>query len=504
MKWKLEIARKVLYALILFSLFTNPAFSLSQSKAQKIDALLKKCYENGQFNGSVLVAENGKVIYNEAFGIANPESKEKLKNNTAYNLASVTKQFTCMGIMLLKERGDLSYEDDIQKYIPELPYMGITIRNLMNHTSGLPDYIRLFSQKWDTTATEPAKKKIATNDDVIEMLKQYNLPLLFKPGEQWRYSNTGYIMLASIVARASGEEFDQFMKKNIFEPLKMENTLVYSKFKDQKMAHRAYGFRLSLDGSEHLLNDVGFLDGVAGDGAIYSTTEDLFKWDQALYAEKLIKGETLEEAFKPVTLKNDSTVYYGFGWGIDTTGNKIAVRHTGGWVGFRTIIVRELEDKNTVVLLSNNTVTPTTTISNAIRNILHNRDYAPPKISIAQVIGKTVLNSGIEEAIQQYHKLKTSHRDTYDFRENQLNRLSYQLLEIKKVKEAIEIFKLNVEAFPEAFNPYDSLGEAYMINGDKKLAIKNYAKSLTLNPDNATAIDMLYKIKGNNPKPGTN
>lgn len=353
MKWKLEIARKVLYALILFSLFTNPAFSLSQSKAQKIDALLKKCYENGQFNGSVLVAENGKVIYNEAFGIANPESKEKLKNNTAYNLASVTKQFTCMGIMLLKERGDLSYEDDIQKYIPELPYMGITIRNLMNHTSGLPDYIRLFSQKWDTTATEPAKKKIATNDDVIEMLKQYNLPLLFKPGEQWRYSNTGYIMLASIVARASGEEFDQFMKKNIFEPLKMENTLVYSKFKDQKMAHRAYGFRLSLDGSEHLLNDVGFLDGVAGDGAIYSTTEDLFKWDQALYAEKLIKGETLEEAFKPVTLKNDSTVYYGFGWGIDTTGNKIAVRHTGGWVGFRTIIVRELEDKNTVVLLSN-------------------------------------------------------------------------------------------------------------------------------------------------------
>lgn len=171
MKSKLEIARKVLYALILFSLFTNPAFSLSQSKAQKIDALLKKCYENGQFNGSVLVAENGKVIYNEAFGIANPESKEKLKNNTAYNLASVTKQFTCMGIMLLKERGDLSYEDDIQKYIPELPYMGITIRNLMNHTSGLPDYIRLFSQKWDTTATEPAKKKIATNDDVIEMLK---------------------------------------------------------------------------------------------------------------------------------------------------------------------------------------------------------------------------------------------------------------------------------------------------------------------------------------------
>jgi len=483
----------LLLNLLILALVFAPRVFYAQTKSEKIDALISQCYANGQFNGSALVAEHGKIIYNKAYGLANFATEEKAQPQTAYNLASVTKQFTAMAIMILRERGVLSYQDDLRKYLPALPYEGVTIRHLLTHTSGMPDYIGLFEQKWDTTSSRD-ERKIVSNADIIDMLAAHRPPMLFKPGERWEYSNTGYALLYSIVEKAAGESADQFLKKNIFDPLHMRRTLVYSKIKDQKIENRAFGFSMSLDGLQHRLNDLGYLDGIAGDGSIYSTTEDLFKWDQALYTEKLVKQSTLQEAFVPVRLNNDSTFDYGFGWGIHIRDGKKVVEHSGGWVGFRTVIVREIEDKNTIILLTNNSASATGALSAAISNILHDRPFEVPKKSIAQVLGKAILQKDVEAALAQYRELKERQADAYDFGERELNGLGYQLLELKKLREAIAVFSLNVETYPQSFNVYDSLGEAYMANGDKDLAIANYQKSVQLNPQNANGIAMLKKL----------
>jgi len=481
--------------LFAFAVCNPNSSSFAQSKAEKIDNLMQACYKNGQFNGAVLVAEHGKVIYDKSFGIANIETKEKIKPNSQFRLGSVSKQFTSMAIMMLKERGKLNYDDDIRKFLPELPYPGITIRHLLTHTSGLPDYMMLFDENWDQDKEDASERKIATNKDALNLFAKYHPEVLFKPGEQWEYSNTGYVMLALVIERASGKEFDQFLNDNIFKPLRMSHTLVFSPLKDHKMERRVYGYQLELDGVTYSENDFNYLNGIAGDGGIYSTTKDLFKWDQSLYTEKLVNKSTLKEAFTPVKFNNDSTYKYGFGWRIDKTkGGKMKVSHTGGWVGFRTSIDREIEHKNTIIILTNHSSIYRNEIRTAIANILHNHEYILPKISIAQVIGQTLMKSGVDSAIKKYHELKREYPDKYNFSERELNNLGYQLIGMSRINEAIEIFKLNVKEYPDAYNTYDSLGEAYMLNGEKDLAIKNYAQSLVLNSKNVNAIKKLCKI----------
>ena len=484
------------FLLLILTLVVKAQTCFAQTKAQKLDNLITTCYENGQFNGVVFLAEHGNIIYQKALGIANYKTKEQLSLDSQFRLASVSKQFTAMAIMMLKEEDKLTYEDDIRKHIPELPYGFITIRNLLNHTSGLPDYVTMFNKHWEKTQENSSAKKVAANNDAIELLAKHKPTVHFTPGDRWEYSNTGYVILASIVERVSGEEFDNFLKLHVFSPLKMTRTLVYSPIHDQQMEDRVYGYRLALDGSSTTPNDHHYLNGIAGDGGIYSTIGDLFKWDQALYTEKLVNRSTLEEAFQPVTLNNDSTHNYGFGWGIgETKAGKKRVSHSGGWVGFRTYIHREIEDRNTFIILTNHSSSYLNSIRQEILNILHDREYTIPKISIAGILAKTLRNEGLDRAIHQYHHLKVEEIDKYNFAERELNTLGYHYLQNNSFDIAITIFKLNVEVYPEAYNVYDSLGEAYMKAGKLELAIKNYQKSVELNPDNTNAVDMLKKLK---------
>lgn len=468
------------------------------TKEAKFDALFKHCKANRQFNGNVLVAEKGKIIYHRAIGIAAYNPVKPLQIDSQFRLGSVTKQFTAMAIMILKEKGKLDYKDDIRKYLPELPYKDITIHHLLTHTSGMPDYITLFRKHWDPDKKKPAEKKLADNDDVIKLLAKYHPAVLFKPGEKWRYSNTGYVLLASIVSRAAKEPFEKFLHNNIFKPLDMTRSLVYSAIRDDPMKDRVYGYRLALESSDYLPNDFNYMNGIAGDGAVYSTTSDLLRWDRALDTEKLVSKETMELAFTPVTLNDGSTFDYGYGWGIEKTktGEK-RVRHGGGWVGFVTFIARDIEEDNTIILLTNHSSRYLTAIRKAVDNILHDTPYTLPKLPISRVIAKTILAKDIQSAIQQYHQLKKSSPDKYNFGERELNALGYRLIQLEKVVEAIEIFKLNVELFPKVWNTYDSLGEAYMLNGNVKLSIVNYKKSLELNPKNTNAIEKLKQLNKN-------
>lgn len=282
--------------ILAFSCFCSQAFA--QHTESQLDSLFNKLYTEGKFNGNVLVAEKGQVLYQRSFGMASLDQKRPLNKESIFELASVSKQFTAMGIMILKKKGALSYEDSLRKFFPELPYEQITIRHLLNHTSGLPDYMELFEEYWDSS-------KIATNRDMIGLLAQYKPKILFNPGEKYEYSNTGYALLASIIEKASGKSYGKFLDEAIFKPLKMSNTLVLSRRFDNKVPENyAYGYVKQKTDNTFILPDehpdyeafVKALDGIQGDGTVNSTTGDLFLWDRALHDHALLTQEEWFEA----------------------------------------------------------------------------------------------------------------------------------------------------------------------------------------------------------------
>ncbi|GAB4036683.1 hypothetical protein GCM10028809_49670 [Spirosoma gilvum] len=294
------------------------------------------------FNGVVLVADQGKIRYKKALGVANIETAEPLTLQSAFNLASVSKQFIAMMVMQLQERGKLIYDESVQAYMPDFPYSGISVRDLLNHTSGLPEYFDLAQKYLGPLDT-------LTNDGLIQLLHQYQPPLVFQPGDRWEYSNTGYVVLGTIITKVSGMPIEKFFEQAIVRPLKLKNTYIYYHKSSTVPRNRVYGFRR--ENGRNVQDDLIRVDGVVGDGNVYSSAEDLLAWSQALYTEKLLKTSTLQEAFTPVKLNDGTTYPYGFGWMIEEGGK--VLMHTGGWVGFRTLILRYIDKKQTLIVLAN-------------------------------------------------------------------------------------------------------------------------------------------------------
>ncbi len=352
------------YLILLFI----PIFSLAQpvpplQLEKKIDSLFsaqKDPIATG-FSGVVLVAENGKPIYQKVFGYRDFANQTLLQISDIFEMASVSKQFTAMIIMMLKEKGKLNYDDLVEKYL-SIPYKGITIRHLLTHTSGLPDYQDIMDKYWDKT-------KVAGNEDCIAYLNKYAPPKLSEPGTKYAYSNTGYLILASLAEKASGKDFIELCRKWIFEKLKMKNTNIrtleekkattnfaighiYVKEKSQpSLLAGRYVRADSFPSSDYTI----WLGNRKGPGRISSTAADLLIWDKALYTDKLIKQATLQEAFSPMQLKDGTFSNYGFGWMLrtDSTLGKI-VYHTGDNPGYKTQIIRYMDKKKTIIILSNN------------------------------------------------------------------------------------------------------------------------------------------------------
>lgn len=456
---------------------------------------LSKLNKRGQFNGNALIIENGEIVFQGALGIGNIDPIDSLKLNSVFRLGSVSKQFTAMGIMILKENGKLSYDQDIRDFIPELPYQEITIRHLLNHTSGLPDYAMMMDEHWKIDlAYDNPKRFISGNEDITKMLVKYKPPVHFKPGEKWEYSNTGYNLLATVIAKASQKPFEKYLDEQIFLPCKMYNTSVYKYIPgfDAKMPNRVFGFFPKFNGTEMLTTDSHYLNAAQGEGGIYSTQEDLMKWDRILYTDILVSKQTLEEAFTSGILNNGDLTDYGFGWFIDKSpeGKKV-VKHTGGWDGFITNIYREIEENNCIITLTNNS-NRYFNADEGLINILHNKEPTLPKIFIANEIGKKIQSEGITSAIDYYKKLKLEKADYYIFNEDELNFLGYELLGDKKVGDAVSIFKLNQEEYPKSANAYDSYGEALLVKGDTANALRNFKTVETMD---STFFDIKRKIK---------
>jgi CubicO group peptidase (beta-lactamase class C family) len=291
---------------------------------------------------SVAIIRNGRFFYKRSYGLANLEQKIPVSEATNFRIASVTKQFTAMAIMILKQSGKLDYDNPITEYFSSAPgiWEQITIRNLLTHTSGLVDYEDLV----------PQDSKTPVRDSNVPDLLKTQHGTYFTPGTQYKYSNTGYAFLALIVEKASGKRFATFMKENIFDPLEMENTVVFDEgFNDVK--NRAFGYRETEDGFEFA--DQSVTSSVLGDGGIYTSIVDYFKWDQALYGEKIVRSEILKEAFTPHLLLNGSSTGYGFGWRIDEKSGVKVIHHNGSTCGFSTAVRRVPEKRLSIVIFTN-------------------------------------------------------------------------------------------------------------------------------------------------------
>ncbi len=335
--------------ILVFSLAIFYATGFAQQK--QFDALFK-IYPD--FSGVVLLADQGKPIYYRAFGYREFYGKKKLRRNDVFELASVTKQFTAMIIMMLKEKGSLDYDEPIEKYV-DVPYRGITIRHLLTHTSGLPDYQEIMDKHWD-------KSKVAGNEDCIEYLNKYLPPMLFEPGEKYQYSNTGFLLLGSIAEKASGQDFIRLCQDWIFKPLKMKSTNIRTLEEKAATRNFAIGHILVKERGLYVRADsfpssdyTIWLGNRKGPGRVSSTASDLLKWDIVLTDGKLVSRETMSEAFTPMKLNNGSLSNYGFGWMLKEVPDlgKV-VYHTGSNPGYSTLIQRYTDAQTSFILLNNN------------------------------------------------------------------------------------------------------------------------------------------------------
>ena len=327
-------------ALFVVRIFSASA-QIGPAQIKTLDSTLTVLHSQAMFNGSVLVADRGKVLYKKAFGKADIGTNEPLTTRSSFNLASMSKQFVAMMVMMLEEKGKLHYDDPVRQYLPEFPYEGITIRHLLTHTSGLPKYFDLVLAHLNTLDT-------LTNAELLQLLVENKPQPGFAPGEGWEYGNTGYVLLALVIEKAANMPLDAFFKQQITEPLGLKDTYIYTLETKQSPPGRVLGFRR--ENGREVPNDLMRFDGVAGDRNFYSSVEDLLKWDQALYTEKLVSARTMKQAFTPVRLNNGQTQPYGFGWRIDSTGE--VVYHTGGWMGFMNEIVRDTKKRQTSIVLS--------------------------------------------------------------------------------------------------------------------------------------------------------
>ncbi|MBC7746326.1 MAG: serine hydrolase, partial [Flavobacterium sp.] len=300
------------------------ALLYNPEKANKrIDAFMKELHRKYAFNGNVLVAKKGKIIYESAIGWADHLHRDSLKINSVFELASVSKPFTSTAILMLMEDGKLRLDQNVKEFFPNFPYEGITIKLLLTHRSGMMNYVYFTDNIWKSEKRD--ERKGITNEDVMELIAKYKPAPYSKPNTRFHYNNSNFMVLAAIIEKVTGKPYAQFMKERIFVPAGMKNTAVYSKAVYDKIPVDVVGH----DRNWRRSVAQNFLDGPVGDKGIYSTIHDLYLFDRAMRKSKLIKEQTQDSAYAPSNPKEKGYFNYGYGWRIfEDSGHKV-VYHTG-------------------------------------------------------------------------------------------------------------------------------------------------------------------------------
>lgn len=479
------IHARIVSALAVFVLVVTTAEAAPRQ--QELERLVAKYHELHQFNGSVLVADGKGVIFKKGYGFANFEWQVPNTPDTKFRIGSVTKQFTSMVIMQLVAEGKLKLDDKLTTHLPDYRKDTgdrITIAQLLNHTTGIPSY---------TSAPGFFENESRNPYKVADFVKKFaSGDLEFEPGTKWAYNNSGYFLLGAIIEQVTGKPYAQVLRERIFEPVGMKST-GYD-VSATIIPKRASGYAPGLDGYVN----APYLDMSLpyAAGSLYSTVEDLYLWDRALYLDKLLPAPLKQQLFTPGMKE------YAYGWFVyslelnDGKTKLATVGHGGGINGFSAFLVRVPETREFVVLLDNTSSSgKLQSLAAGLFSILHGITPQQPRMGIGEVVKSTLYKTSVAEGIARYRALKATKADEYDFSEPQLRGVGYQLLGAGRVADAIEIFKLNVEMFPGAANVYDSLGEAYLASGNKELALANYRRVLELRPEDSSARAAIQRIE---------
>ena len=339
---------------VLCSIGVSPVHA-GDPTAQQIDQIFRPLVGVSSPGLSAITLKNGNTVFEGSYGLANLERITSITPATDFRLASFTKQFTAMCIMLLVRDGKLRYDDTLTKIFPDFPAYGsaITVGMLLTHTSGLKDYEDIYSAQFP--GVDDRKIPQIKDAQILAMMRQQS-STDFPPGSQWRYSNTGYAILAMIVEKISGKPFGTFLRERVFVPLNMKSTLAYENGKNE-VPNRAFGY--TKKNGHWIEADQSSTSAVLGDGGIYSNIEDLAKWDRALREHTLLTAEEMQPALTPVKVpggakkENDTPTEYGFGWFLDSYNGRKRTWHSGTTTGFRTFIERFPDERLTIIVLCN-------------------------------------------------------------------------------------------------------------------------------------------------------
>ncbi len=350
--------------------FLATAVAQQQVTPQQLETVFAGEVHPGEPGLAVLVKKDGRVVFEKGYGLRKLGADEAITPDTDFRLASFTKQFTAMAIMLLVHDGKLQYDATLTELFPAFPAYGknITVRNLLTHTGGLPDYEDLMDKEEKAHGPRWTPEHQIQDKEVLALLEKESKGK-FPPGTSWAYSNSGYVVLGLVITKVSGTSYAEFLQQRIFAPLGMKETVVYQKGKNE-IRNRAFGH--SLENGKLVVTDQSSTSATLGDGGVYSNLEDLSKWDDALANHTLLSAQEMQPALTPVKLADGrephwpakpdddnlapgQPVSYGFGWFLDPWRGHPRMWHSGSTLGFRTIIDRFTTDHLTIVILSNRT-----------------------------------------------------------------------------------------------------------------------------------------------------
>ena len=478
-----------LLILLLAIASSSAAQSIGASTVKKVEAYLERLEKIG-YSGSALVAVDGKPVVSRGYGFSDRENKIKNSPKTIHDVGSITKQFTAAAILKLEMQGKLSTDDKITKYFQNVPAdkSEITIHQLLRHSSGL------------TSGIGGDFDKISEMEFIQKVLAS---PLRSPVGTRFGYSNIGYSLLALIIEKVSGQPYESYLYENLWKPAGMETT-GYSRPKFDKNLI-AVGYtrdqRWGKATEKEWAGAAPYLH-LTGNGGILSTTEDLLRWDRALLTDKILSKEGKKKYYFP-TLRPDETgrSHYAYGWDVSKTDrNTTRIWHNGSNRVFYADFYRFIDEGVTIILMTNNAQESFNVAGNAISKIIFDPNYEPvmpiPDNAVNRMFTDALIQLAMTKGFTAAEKEFRARAKGVDLLENVVNSKGYDLLGEKKLVEAIDVFKLNVLAFPKSANAYDSLGEAYLESGDKKSAAENYKKSLELDPENGNAREVLKKIEG--------
>jgi len=450
------------------------------TKPDKINEIISLYSDFGGFNGAVAVSHQGNVLYKKAFGFANMEWGIPNETDTKFQIASLTKSFTAVLIMQLVNEGKLDLQKPISTYLPDYPKENsdkINIHQLLTHTSGIPNV--------------KSDKKVSRPKDLVNQFA--NEPLDFAPSTNFEYSNSGYTLLGFIIETVTGKPYQKVLNEKIFEPLKMENSGFYK--------HRPIIKKMSSGYStwypDYFDVDKSDESSAYSAGGLYSTVDDMLLWNNALTNESLLPKKYMDIIFAKHSPDGDG--HYGYGWELkkmpigNTSKTIETIGHGGRISGYRTSIVRIPETNSSVILFNNTDKAFLNGINTAIFAILNNQTYDLPIKPVTIYMDRIIEKDGIDKGIE-FYKTNKNNKEYY-VSEDELILSGYHFLKSDNFEEAIKIFKLATETFPNRYNPHYSYAEGLMKIGKNTEALASYKKSLKLNPNNGRAVRMIERLE---------